>query len=97
MLNQQLARMLVPSELEIIKMYRTSGRSYQIEATKRSKQEVCRRCASLCKSIYDHRWVSLRDEPVRGKLIFLKVLKKAVLLQTLPQALYRAFAWSFTR
>ena len=76
MLNQQLARMLVPSELEIIKMYRTSGRSYQIEATKRSKQEVCRRCASLCKSIYDHRWVSLRDEPVRGKLIFLKVLKR---------------------
>lgn len=41
-----------------------------------SEMEICRRCASPCKSIYDHRWVKVRDEAVRGDQITLKILKR---------------------
>jgi transposase len=43
---------------------------------KQSDAEVCPRCATLSKSIYDHRWVLIRDEPVRGNPIRLKILKR---------------------
>jgi transposase len=38
--------------------------------------EVCPRCANPSHSVYDHRWVSVRDEDVRGDHITLKVLKR---------------------
>ena len=41
-----------------------------------SELEVCPRCASPSKCVYDHRWVFVRDEPVRGRIIKLKILKR---------------------
>ena len=41
-----------------------------------SDLEVCHRCAQPSKSIYDHRWVHVRDEAVRGDRITLKILKR---------------------
>lgn len=41
-----------------------------------SEAEVCPRCASLCKAVYDHRWVVIRDTPLREKHITLKILKR---------------------
>lgn len=43
---------------------------------KESELEVCPRCAQPSRSVYDHRWVKLRDEPLRGHRIVLKVLKR---------------------
>ena len=41
-----------------------------------SSLEVCPRCAIPSKSVYDHRWVRMRDSPLRGFSITLKVLKR---------------------
>lgn len=41
-----------------------------------SELEVCPRCATPSKSVYDHRWVLIRDEAVRGDHITLKILKR---------------------
>lgn len=41
-----------------------------------SEHEVCPKCASLAKTVYDHRWVKIRDEPLRGAHITLLVLKR---------------------
>lgn len=41
-----------------------------------SDYEICPKCATPSGSVYDHRWVSIRDEPIRGTLIYLKILKR---------------------
>lgn len=41
-----------------------------------SECRACPRCASLCKSIYDHRWTKCRDAPLRDKKVELKIHKK---------------------
>jgi len=41
-----------------------------------SDLEVCPKCASPSKSVYDHRWVQVRDEPIRGDHVRLKILKR---------------------
>jgi transposase len=41
-----------------------------------SEFEVCPRCAQPSRSVYDHRWVCVRDEPVRGYGVRLKILKR---------------------
>jgi len=44
-----------------------------------SDSEVCPRCATLCSVIYDHRWIEIRDTPIRDKYITLKILKRRFL------------------
>jgi len=41
-----------------------------------SNAEVCPSCANLSQSIYDHRWVLIRDAPIRDKAITFKILKR---------------------
>lgn len=43
---------------------------------KASDSEVCPKCATLSRSCYDKRWVTLRDSPIRGFHITLKILKR---------------------
>ncbi len=47
-----------------------------------SEFEVCPRCASPCRTIYDHRWVIVRDESIRNLHIRLKILKRRFLCKT---------------
>ena len=43
---------------------------------KESEFEVCPRCAVKSHSVHDRRWVQIKDQPIRGAGIFLKVLKR---------------------
>jgi transposase len=45
-------------------------------AEKRSEFEVCPRCATPSRSVYDHRWVKLKDDPLRTKPATLYVRKR---------------------
>lgn len=47
-----------------------------------SELEVCPRCASPSRCVYDHRWVLIRDEMVRGDHIKLKILKRRFFCKT---------------
>lgn len=41
-----------------------------------SDLEVCPRCATPSHAVYDHRFVRVRDEPLRGDAVTLKILKR---------------------
>lgn len=43
---------------------------------KRSKFEVCPKCATPSSSVYDHREVFVRDDPMRGKDTYLRIKKR---------------------
>jgi transposase len=45
-------------------------------AEKQSEVEVCPKCATPSKSTYDHRWVKLKDDPLRTKPATLYVRKR---------------------
>jgi len=59
---------------ELKLLYFGSGGLWTCE--KKSEAEVCPRCATLSKSVYDHRWVHIRDEAIHGDHITLKILKR---------------------
>lgn len=49
-----------------------------------SEFEVCPRCATKSDSVYDHRWVTVRDEPLRGRGVTLKILKRRFSCEICP-------------
>ena len=48
----------------------------ELETEKTSGVEVCTRCATASRSVYDRRWVTLKDEPIRRMLVRLRVRKR---------------------
>jgi transposase len=51
-------------------------------AEKVSEFEVCPKCATPCRSVYDTRWVKLRDDPIRGDDTVLWVKKRRFMCAT---------------
>ncbi len=48
----------------------------ELQAEKVSAMEVCPRCATPSTSVYDHRWVRLKDDPLRTRQTLLWVRKR---------------------
>jgi transposase len=48
----------------------------ELLAKKESVFEVCPKCATPSSSVYDHRWVRLRDDPLRTRQTILWVRKR---------------------
>ena len=71
-----LARFLLLPELIVtyVHLVRRAGAIYGVRKT--SKFEVCPKCANPSHSIYDHRVVKVKDEPIRGKYVILKIKKR---------------------
>lgn len=71
-----LRRLLLP-ELKFRRSWRKPGTgTLGVEAEKQSEFEVCPRCATPSRSVYDHRVVSVRDAPVRDLAVRLLVRKR---------------------
>jgi transposase len=71
-----LRRMLLP-ELKLQRSWRKPGTAtLGLEAEKQSEMEVCPRCATPSRSVYDHRFVRLRDSPLRDLAVRLIVRKR---------------------
>jgi len=71
-----LRRLLLP-ELKFQRSWRKIGSgTLGVEAEKQSELEVCPRCATPSKSIYDHRSVVVRDAPLRDLAVRLIVRKR---------------------
>jgi len=49
---------------------------------KRSDFEVCPKCATPSRAVYDHRWVRLKDDPLRTKPATLYVRKRRFMCKT---------------
>jgi transposase len=71
-----LRRLLLP-ELKFRRSWRKPGTAtLGVEAEKQSEFEVCPRCATPSRSVYDHRVVSVRDAPMRDLAVRLLVRKR---------------------
>jgi transposase len=64
---ETLTRYLLLPELRLLKIERADFGGVSFFAEKTSRFEVCPRCATLSRSVYDHRWVKLRDDPIRDQ------------------------------
>lgn len=73
--HERLARFTLLPELKFVSM-KELRKGALIEAEKVSEFEVCPRCATKASSIYDRRWISVKDEPIRGKYIHLRIRKR---------------------
>lgn len=71
-----LRRLLLP-ELKLRRSWKRPGtRTLMVEAEKVAEMEVCPRCATPSRSIYDHRTVTVRDTPMRDVGVRLRVRKR---------------------
>ncbi len=75
--ESKLTRFVALPELKILHMTTRARGLLVLEAEKlRGKCEICPKCASPSSSIYDHRVVNVRDEPIRRKQVLLKIRKR---------------------
>lgn len=80
--HERLARFVLLPELKLTAWKKDKIASNIVQARKTSKFEVCPRCATPSSSIYDHRIVSLRDAPVRGNGVKLRIKKRRFYCRT---------------
>ncbi|OFZ23415.1 MAG: hypothetical protein A2202_05850 [Bdellovibrionales bacterium RIFOXYA1_FULL_36_14] len=67
-------QLLLP-DLRFVKQERVKNFRY-IYCEKVSDFEVCPKCATKCSTIYDHVNVTIKDAPIRSKIIILKIRKR---------------------
>jgi transposase len=67
--------MLLP-ELKLLRVVCPSRSWVHYIVEKTSSREVCPKCATLSETGYDKRQVTVKDAPVRGQMVFLKILKR---------------------
>ncbi len=72
----RIEHMVLLPELRLLKTQRSEGRGIQLFVEKTSEFEVCPKCATPARGVYDHRWVKLRDDPVRGDEVILRIRKR---------------------
>lgn len=80
--EQRLAQFLLLPELKLTALKKDKIASYVLQARKKSQFEVCPKCATPSSSVYDHRIVSLRDAPVRGTGMRMRVKKRRFFCKT---------------
>jgi transposase len=76
--ESQLINFFLLPELKFIR----SDGSTRIFCEKSSEMEVCPKCATPSQSIYDHRWVKIKDEPIKQALPVLVILKRRFFCKT---------------
>jgi transposase len=75
MLGHQSTQVLLFQEVEILKQ-RYQKKSVIFNAIKTSKMEVCPKCASQCRNVYDHRTVKIQDEPLGTRRVVVELKKR---------------------
>jgi transposase len=73
--SSNLSRFILLPELKLTRWFKEKTAANLAWAETTSKHEICPKCATPSFSIYDSRHVTLRDAPVRGMGVKLKVRK----------------------
>lgn len=63
-------------EVKITKFNYGPGGSWFWCETKRSSFEICTRCGSKSSSVYDHRTIKVKDEPLKDRVVTLSLRKR---------------------
>jgi len=75
--EENLVRRVLLPELKLIRCHWVPGtRTTNLEVEKVSDVEVCPKCATPSRAVYDHRVAVVRDEPLRSKLVRLHIRKR---------------------
>ncbi len=75
MSEKRLTQHLLLPELRFVKHHHRKRNQY-IECIKVSAFEVCPKCATKSSKVYDHRFVTPRDQPIRNGSVTLKIKKR---------------------
>lgn len=78
----RLSRFIVHKELRILDWYQSGKAHSEARCEKVSKGEVCTRCARYSTSVYDRRWVKVKDAPIRNTSIKLIIRKRRFYCKT---------------
>ena len=62
-----LIPILLLPELSLVHAQMKAPRTMEVQAEKVAREEFCPRCATKAVSGYDHRRISVKDEPIRGR------------------------------
>lgn len=90
--HRQISRFLLLPELKLIQWTKVSLTTNYCEASKTSFVEVCPKCATPSRSVYDTRKVKLKDQPMRGKQVILLVAKRRFYCRPCKETFHRATA-----
>jgi len=63
-------------ELKLLSIWSPGRYRNHYKVKKESEFEVCPKCATPSKTVHDRRWVNVKDQPIRGSGIKLKILKR---------------------
>lgn len=74
--NNRLSRFILLPELKLLNTRKLLQGKTEYLVEKVSELEVCPKCASTSKSIYDRRWVKIHDAPIRGIDVRLIIRKR---------------------
>lgn len=72
----KIAQSLLLPELELLDAKQVNAGVVQLYARKTSAFEVCPKCATPSRAVYDHRWTTVRDEPIRTRAVLLHIHKR---------------------
>lgn len=73
---QEVPQFFLLPELKLIKWNNDRKGRQHLWVQKQSLMEVCYRCATGSVVLYDHRFVLLRDQPIRGAEVLVHILKR---------------------
>jgi len=76
MLGRKFNNLIGLPELEFSKDSLHYKNAIQLHCRKTSKMEVCPKCATPSTTCYDKRMVTIKDSPIRDKVIYLKITKR---------------------
>ncbi len=72
----EVPQFLLLPEIKVLRWTRDRRGSQHVWCEKESDFEVCPKCAQISRTLYDHRWVRLRDQPIWGVSITFYVHKR---------------------
>lgn len=76
MRSDKLTRFLFLPDLALKAVLKDGGEGATYLLVKTSEFEVCPSCATKSTSTYDHKTVHIRDAPIRGKHVWLEIIKR---------------------
>lgn len=72
-----LAQGLLLPELRLLNVrFPRHSNLVELHVEKTTDYEVCPRCATVAQGVYDRRWVTARDAPLRAKQVVLRIRKR---------------------
>lgn len=74
--GDKVSKFVLLPELKLVKSYYLSGGHKVLHCVKKPIQQYCPYCASGKYWVHEYRTVTVRDEPIRGKEIILKIKKR---------------------